>query len=434
MGRDDGRTIERAVSYDPLPSQRKFHRSRARFKGFSGPVGSGKSAALCHEAIRLCHLNPGRMGLIAAPTYTMLRDTTQVALLEMLERNKLPFEFLKAENLITFTDSKSKILLRSLDEPERLRGTNLAWFGVDELSYAKEEAWTRLEARLRDPKATRLCGFAVWTPKGHDWVYRRFVKDRIEGYEAVLAKPFENRFLLDHTPDFYDRLKSSYDEKFYAQEVLGQYLNILADRVYHAFDPTTHVKPQTYDSVNTLFWALDFNITPMSSLIIQRDQNMIRVLDEIVLRRATTEQACQEFLDRFGTHSGEVVIYGDASGQRMQTSGTTDYEMVRNAMRRSGLPSVSIRYPASNPAVRQRVNLVNGKLRNADGEISIEVDPKCKELIRDFEEVLFQPDSQTIDKTRDPLRTHLSDALGYLIWQQFGTKRIAGEMNKPLLG
>ena len=73
------------IPYMPLPSQRRFHDSTFRFKGFSGPIGSGKSQALCHEAIRLSYLNAGRMGLLAAPTYGMLRDATQRALIEILE-------------------------------------------------------------------------------------------------------------------------------------------------------------------------------------------------------------------------------------------------------------------------------------------------------------------------------------------------------------
>jgi len=113
------------------------------------------------------------------------------------------------------------MLFRAVDEYERLRGTNLAWFGVDELTYCQQEAWVVLEGRLRDPKAKRLCGFGVWTPKGYDWVYRRFLAEPVEGYEAVVAEPFENRFLLERVPDFYERLKRSYDEKYYQQEVLG---------------------------------------------------------------------------------------------------------------------------------------------------------------------------------------------------------------------
>ena len=99
-----------------------------------------------------------------------------------------------------------------------------------------------LEGRLRDPKATRLCGFGVWTPKGYDWVYRRFIATPVKVTRLVVAKPYENRHLLDKIRDFYERLKDSYDEKFYQQEVLGSYLNMDGGRVYSAFDRNAHVR------------------------------------------------------------------------------------------------------------------------------------------------------------------------------------------------
>jgi hypothetical protein len=179
----------------------------ARFKGFSGPIGSGKSQALCQEAIRLSYVNQGRMGLIGSPTYPMLRDSTQAAMLEILEASGLPYEMNKAQNTILMGDTPSRIIFRALEDFERLRGPNLAWFGVDEMTYTKEEAWLRLEGRLRDPKAKQLCGFGVWTPKGYDWVYKKFVHNPAEGYECVQAKPGENRHLLGAVPDFYTRLE-----------------------------------------------------------------------------------------------------------------------------------------------------------------------------------------------------------------------------------
>ena len=91
-GTGDGEERLRAIAYHPLPSQKAFHRSPARFKGFSGPIGSGKSQALCQEAIKLAYLNPGRTGLIGAPTYPMLRDATAAALIEVLEQNKIPHD------------------------------------------------------------------------------------------------------------------------------------------------------------------------------------------------------------------------------------------------------------------------------------------------------------------------------------------------------
>lgn len=418
--------------YKPLPSQAHFLALRTRIKGFSGPVGSGKSAALAFETIRQAYVNESRQGLLAAPTYAMLRDATLITLFGMLEEHDVEYEHRKADGELTLIAPDSLMLLRSLEEPERLRGTNLAWFGIDELSYAREEGWLRLEARLRDPKANKLCGFGVWTPQGHDWLYKRFIQQIVEGYGCVRARPFENRFLLDKTPDYYERLESSYDPKFYKQEVLGEYLNSRVDRVYHCFDRKVHLAAHTYDPSKLLMWALDFNVAPMSSVVLQRVDGRLLVIDEIVLDRATTEEACMEFHNRYGRHAGAVEIFGDASGRNMHTTGMNDYTMLQNLLYRSGFRNVKLRVPAANPAVLNRVNKVNGLLTNALGEVRLEIDPRCKELIKDLEGVMFKPDSGIIDKARDPRRTHVSDALGYGIWALFGQNPKVGEIGKPL--
>ncbi len=281
----NGRQIERSIIYKPLPSQRRFHDLACRFKGFSGPIGSGKSQALCQEAIRLSYLNPGRVGLLGAPTYPMLRDVTQATLFEILDANRIPYEQNKAENTIRMLDSRSRILFRPVEEFERLRGTNLAWFGVDELTYTQEEAWQRLEGRLRDPKATRLCGFGVWTPNGYDWVYRRFIRDRDAGYEVVLAKPKENRYLLAKTPDFYLRLQDSYDESFYRQEVLGEYLAMDGSRVYSRVRPHGACREPWRSSRTCRCCGRSTSMSiPMSSVIVQKVGSRYHVLDEIVLQ------------------------------------------------------------------------------------------------------------------------------------------------------
>ncbi len=420
-------------THNHLPSQSNFQALPERFKGFSGPVGSGKSAALCFEVIRNCFINRGRRGVLAAPTFSMLRDATLASLHGFLEAQDIEFELRKADGELTITAPGSVMLLRSLDEPERLRGTNLAWFGIDELSYTREEAWLRLEARLRDPKAVQLCGFGVWTPQGHDWIYKRFIYSRVPGYGCVKAKPFENLHLLDKTPDYYQRLESSYDPKFYRQEVLGEYLNSRSDRVYHCFNASVHVAKQAYDKQKTLLWALDFNVSPMSSVLLQWNGEDLAVIDEIVLERATTEEACREFENRYRTHAGGLEIYGDASGRNMHTTGSNDYTVVQSCLHQMNFSGVKVRVPTKNPAVLDRVRRVNSLLTNAAGETHLHVDPRCKEVIRDLEEVLFKPDSGVIDKDRDPKRTHASDAMGYAVWELFGSRLKIGEMNTRLL-
>jgi hypothetical protein len=363
----------------------------------------------------------------------MLRDATQATLFEILDSNQIPYEHNKAENTLRMKDTGSRIVFRPVDEFERLRGTNLAWFGLDELTYTPEAAWLRLEGRLRDPRAKRLCGFAVWTPKGYDWVHRKFVEDPGKGYEVVLAQPYENRHLLAKVPDFYDRLKESYDDGFFRQEVLGAYLSLSGGNVYSSFVRNENVQPVERDQRLPLMWALDFNVDPMSSVVVQIAGSKVRVLDEIVVRNGTTVEACEEFLKRYPEHWAGVRIYGDASGNQRQTTGATDYEMIREYFQAHSGITLYYRVPRANPSVRERINLTNAKLRSASGVVGLLIDPKCKELIKDFEQVTYKADSGAIDKDRDRMRTHLSDALGYLLWQECRVLPKIGERQERLV-
>ena len=123
--------------------------------------------------------------------------------------------------------------------------------------------------------------------------------------KLIQAKPFENRYILDQVPDFYERLKSSYDEKFYAQEVLGEYLAADTGLVYHAFSRTEHVGNE--DGVGTAA-AVGGGFQRGSDVFGCGAEagRQINVLDEIVISRASTWQACEEFWDRFQRSSARA--------------------------------------------------------------------------------------------------------------------------------
>jgi hypothetical protein len=57
--------------------QSDFVSCRERFSLYIGGIGSGKTWAGAVRAITTAWEHPGALGLIGAPTYTMLRDTTQ---------------------------------------------------------------------------------------------------------------------------------------------------------------------------------------------------------------------------------------------------------------------------------------------------------------------------------------------------------------------
>src|SRR5205814_2046554 len=140
-------------------------------------------------------------------------------------------------------------------------------------------------------------------------VYKRFISDKVPGYDVILAPAFENRHLLERVADYYKVLASSYDDNFYDQEVLGLYLSMDGGRVYSAFRRNEHVAELKVDPSAPLMWALDFNVDPMSSVVVQLTRDKVRVVDEIVIRHGTTQQACEEFFRRFPKHGAEVVIF-----------------------------------------------------------------------------------------------------------------------------
>jgi hypothetical protein len=171
----------------------------------------------------------------------------------------------------------------------------------------------------------------------------------------------------------------------------------------------------------------------MSSVVVQLDSQGIYVLDEIAIRHASTQEACEEFYKRFEGHKGELCIYGDASGNSQQTTGSSDYQIIREFFQTRRTWNTLYKVPKANPSVRDRVMTVNTKLRSAGGRVALFVDPKCKELIKDFEQVSYKEDSNVIDKDKDRRRTHLSDALGYLVWQECRPQATIGERPERLI-
>ena len=88
------------------------------------------------------------------------------------------------------------------------------------------------------------------------------------------------------------------------------------------------------------------------------------------------------------------------------------------------------RIPNSNPLVKDRVYSVNGMLRNYAGERRLFIDPRCKELIKDLEQVSWKTDpngNAKRDRCSNKHRTHASDALGYMIDLKFGIRAKSGE-------
>ncbi len=99
---------------------------------------------------------------------------------------------------------------------------------------------------------------------------------------------------------------------------------------------------------------------------------------------------------------------------------------------------VQFRVPRSNPPVKDRINCVNARLLNHAGQRRLLIDSRCKHLIKDFEQVCWKADPHgsslaELDKS-DPMRTHVSDAVGYFVAREFSMRAIVGERGGPSIG
>jgi hypothetical protein len=157
------------------------------------------------------------------------------------------------------------------------------------------------------------------------------------------------------------------------------------------------------------------------------------VLDEIALTNSSTYDVCQMFrertqkwLDALDDHLRiQVNYYGDATGNgRHSSASRTDWQIMREFFAsKSGDYQAVAHVSTSNPEIKDRITCVNAVICNAQRQRRLTVSVNCRQLIQDLEQVSWKTDANgnptgDLDHS-DPMRTHLSDALGYLLYRQF---------------
>lgn len=215
--------------------------------------------------------------------------------------------------------------------------------------------------------------------------------------------------------------KNDMDPKSFAQEYLASFEN-MSGRVYYPFDRNVHVKPLQFNPKLPIWVGQDFNIDPMSSVILQPQPNgELWAVDEVVLFSSNTAEVCDELERRFWRWKSQVTIFPDPAGAyRQHARGESDVDIFKE----KGFLRVD--YPKKHPPIADRVNAVNRMLMSASGETRLYIDPKCKHLIDSLEKVIYKPGSRDMDKTGGI--EHSADALGYPVHRRYPVK------NRVILG
>jgi terminase large subunit-like protein len=421
----------RSLEISLRPAQMRVFTCDKRFRVLVAGRRFGKTYLASVELLRAASV-PGRVVWYLGPSY---KQAKRIAWSHLKRLTRPYWQGKPHETDLTITLAwGSVIALRGADQYDSLRGEGLDFVVLDEYASMHPGCWTEvIRPALSDREGGALF---IGTPQGFNHFYERYDRAQTENDWAAFQFTTEQGGNVSR-----EELASAareLDERCYRQEFQASFENLGQGRVYYAFDRMKHVAECRYRPGVPLIWSLDFNVHPMCSVLAQRVGETVYVLDELVLPDSNTPAACDEFLRRTEPWWSDaeqvqaVHVHGDATGDKRTSTGSrTDWKIIRDFFdSKKAVFDASMRVSSSTPAVKDRINCVNSRLANSLRECRLFIDPRCRQLIRDLEQVSWKTDANgnpllELDKS-DPMRTHTSDALGYCIAREFPMRAPVG--------
>ncbi len=237
---------------------------------------SGKSLILCIVNI-IWGVMYGGEYVIARQFMPELRRTTLKLFKDLLPKELL-LEERVADAQFRIRSMKGEALFHfvGLDEPGKLDSLTLDGVSIDEASQTSEEAMLKLQGRLRGPRGLRKM-LLVGNPKGHDFVYRYFIKqdnfrpfkdpvskrtisveEQKAKYKLIIAPSTENVFL---PPNYVAQMLATYSDARIQRDIMGSF-DAFQGQVFDEFRRDVHVvAPFDIPKDWTIFCGLDVGYT-----------------------------------------------------------------------------------------------------------------------------------------------------------------------------
>lgn len=399
------------------PGQNTVFRSPRRYRTVVAGRRWGKST-LCVVELICAAAKPRQNCMYVAPSHAMARQIVWDALKESIPDSwlaKKPNE----TNLEIRLKNGSKIMLRGSDNPDSLRGIKLHFLVMDEFQDFKPDTYSKvLRATLSDTNGRLL---TIGTPKGYANIYELYQngisrddgKPRKKGWASWQFKTADSPFVPDEE---IESARNDLDPHSFSQEYEANFL-AMGGRVYYDFSRDHNVRPCPYDPSLPTLIGQDFNIDPMSTVLIQLHGEEVWVTGELSLRSSSTEDVCRELVREFGwDFRDKATVYPDPAGNtRQHARGESDIQIFREW----GFNRILFR--RKHPSVRDRIAAVNRLICDASGRRRLFIDPSCKHLIESLEKLLYKEGTNEPDK--DLNIEHMGDALGYPCEYEFPVKR-----------
>jgi hypothetical protein len=393
----------------------------------SGSVGSSKSLTLAHLIVDHCvRFDKAAVGIgrLALPR---LKETLCQKIYEHLYQAKIPFHFDQNKGAFRFGNG-SKIIPFSWSDKkyEKFRSYELSAMVFEELSEnhdehrrAYEEAAARVGRLTHIPH--RWIGCASNPDSPSHWVHKYFIQSTKPQRRTYYSVTSDNPFL---PRSYTDTLLSIYDAKMARRMIYGEWIEIADECIYYAYAREHNYRDYSYKLVEALpvCLAFDFNIAigkPLSLAFVQHFKGQTHVFNHVVVEGLKTEQALTEAKNR-GLLKQHIkyIIHGDATGRHSDTrNNQSDYEIIENFMEANNL-NYEMDVPRSNPPIKERHNIVNGRICNARGERNLFVYKDAPMADEGFRLTALKKGASYIEDDSKAFQ-HITTSIGYSICSDF---------------
>jgi hypothetical protein len=293
---------------------------------------------------------------------------------------------------------------------DRFKGLETNIFFLEQIEELQEKTFNKAIERVGtwlQPNMPPGLILTTFNPTHVKWirdmVYKPYKsKKPLEGHYTVMATAKDN----PHIPaDLWSNWKLM-DSQNYQTYVEGDWEVGENLKAYcYAFNPDTHVTPVKPER-GDVYISFDFNVDPAVCLMAKVGHNFLHIFKEFRIRNSNVYELCAAILQNHT--GGNIFITGDSSGNSRNHAipdNLTTYDILRKAL---GVTRHNTHVPNKNLGLRDSRLVTNSVLENFD----VRIDPSCEFLIDDLLTVEADEKGQ-IEKSKDPLKSHLLDCFRY---------------------
>lgn len=401
-----------------------------QFPAMVAGFGAGKTNALMKRALMLKLKYPENNIAYYLPTYDLVRTIAfprfieELAAIGMFEKEH--YALVQSLTPMIKIFGAGQIILRTMDNPGRIVGYEVADSLIDELDTMKTEdartAWQKILARNRQKKAdgSKNTIAVGTTPEGFKFVYERWKqKPPNDEYELIKASTYSNARNLPET--YIEDLLADYPSNLISAYLEGEFVNLTSGSVYFEYDRELNGSNETINVGEPLHLGMDFNVGKMAAVVFVQRQGDPHAVNELT-GLLDTPAMIKAIKAKYPNHA--IFVYPDASGgsRKSNNASVSDLSLLTQA-------GFTVLNNLSNPAVKDRILSMN-RMIHSGGRRRLRVNV---DLCPAFAEAL---EKQAYDKNGEPDKTmgvdHVVDAGGYFISYRFPV--VNGRVQKVRIG